>query len=95
MELPALYSPQSTQAFLVIFAFIVMAVCNGLVTSPSLGTVHHSTTARQRVSQVNGVPASAGLSPSCVSGLVKITNAQIANTHPVYGLPTGATFAVW
>ena len=28
-------------------------------------------------------------------GFVQFTNTQIAFTHPVYGLPTGYTFAVW
>ena len=28
-------------------------------------------------------------------GFVQFTNSQIAFTHPVYGLPTGYTFAVW
>jgi len=36
-----------------------------------------------------------GLVTSPALGLVKITNAQVANTHPVYCLPTGATFSVW
>jgi hypothetical protein len=67
----------------------------GHVALARYGSSFHNCETARCPPRLTRVPASAGLSRSCVAGLVKITNSQIANTHPVYGLPTGATFAVW
>ena len=34
-------------------------------------------------------------SASGIEGFTRFTNAQVADTHPVYGLPVGWAFAVW
>lgn len=44
---------------------------------------------------INYVTTSNTLETLGLGGAVRFTNAQIADTHPVYGLPAGWAFAIW